>query len=236
MKIADFGLSERDYNLPGSRTAKSESARQPIAWLAYEVLRNKDKVYASDVWSYGVYMWEVFEFGYGNPYAHMREQGAIEVHKLLKFLEEGNRLAMPELCPDLVFEVMKQCWELDPTQRPSFGDLKEKLETLAYKIDLREVYPIRHQSSQFSRDQLETEYSSVSSPRSSGTQDTHISYAALEEFEMQEKETNPDSTLPIIFVHSLPSQSREIHPPTSLQTKNLKNPGPRHLFPISEEL
>ena len=118
---------------------------------------------------------------------------------------------MPELCPDLVFEVMKQCWELDPTQRPSFVDLKEKLETLAYKINLREVYPIRHQSSRFSQDQLETEYSSVSSPRSSGTQETQISYAALDKFDM----------------HSLPFQSREIPTPT-------KNPSPRFLFPISE--
>ena len=229
LKIADFGLSERDYNLllPGSRTAKSETTVQPIAWLPYEVLRNKDKVYASDVWSFGVYMWEVFEFGYGNPYAHMKDQGTLELDKLIKFLEDGNRLAMPELCPDEVFQLMKECWELDPKQRPSFQNLKERLEFLAYKIAKKEISLIYRQS------QTETEYTSVSSPKSLGTQETQLSYAGLhkefEWFEMnekennpeenknysEEKENNPDSTLPVICIHSPPSQSKKsTDPPT----------------------
>ena len=71
-KITDFGLSERDYFDLTIAPAKSNCTLQPICWLAYEVLQSKAKVYESDVWSFGVYMWEVFEFGCGKPYVFLK--------------------------------------------------------------------------------------------------------------------------------------------------------------------
>ena len=152
VKIADFGLSERDYSDPTIAPAKSSAKFQPICWLAYEVhlylsfhirnlylkhfqvLLSKAKEYESDVWSFGVFMWEVFEFGCGQPFVFLKdERGSIPCVRLIEYFEEGHRLPMPELCPSAIFDLMLQCWELEPSARPSFKALKKHLEILARK-------------------------------------------------------------------------------------------------------
>ena len=134
-KITDFGLSERDYFDLTIAPAKSNATLQPICWLAYEVLQSKGKVYESDVWSFGVYMWEVFEFGCGKPYVFLKdEKGRITSNKLVEYFEEGHRLPMPELCPGAIHDLMQQCWELEPSERPAFWLLKKQLEALSGSV------------------------------------------------------------------------------------------------------
>ena len=156
-------------SLTGFRLTKSGNKREPIAWLAYEVLRGKRKEYASDVWSFAVYLWEVWQLGFGHPYGHLRKRGAIgnkslilcnlkmyiftfplfpiDVPELLQFLWNGHRLAMPELCPDQVFQIMMQCWNLDHFKRPSFEELKVQLEKVAERIQQNEVRVRIHRES-----------------------------------------------------------------------------------------
>ena len=183
LKITDFGLSERDYQfISGSTAVKGpDTARQPIAWLAYEILKNKEKIYASDVWAFGVYMWEVFQFGSGHPYRHLWERGAIEFFQLVKYLEDGNRLAMPEFCPDEVFEVMKKCWNLDPDQRPSFEELKDTLEKLASKIHRHEIYLDVESRRESESSSVRYSTAIISTPISPVTVETRAPYVEVEE-------------------------------------------------------
>ena len=197
LKITDFGLSERDYlTLTDTRVTKSGNKREPIAWLAYEVLRGKEKEYASDVWSFGVYLWEIWQLGYGHPYGHLREKGVIDLHKLLHFLDTGNRLAMPELCPDEVFQIMTQCWHLDHHSRPSFQSLKDQLEEVQNESHLRIV--LVHQVEE-DDDTTPCQYTPVVSPNTTETEVTSAdakSSSIRRLFKFPSMTNLPSSTLP----------------------------------------
>ncbi|XP_078351977.1 uncharacterized protein LOC144636662 isoform X2 [Oculina patagonica] len=108
VKISDFGLSRlQDYY------KIQESSKVPVKWYALESLLKQRFTTKSDVWSFGVTMWEIFTYG-GSPYGNMESQ------ELPEFLEKGNRLSCPETCPQKVYDVMYSCWLKDATKRPSF--------------------------------------------------------------------------------------------------------------------
>ncbi|PFX18599.1 Epidermal growth factor receptor [Stylophora pistillata] len=125
VKISDFGLSrlEEYYKL-------QESHKVPIKWYALESLIEKRFTTKSDVWSFGVTMWEIFSFG-DKPYKD------VENRRLPEFLESGNRLPCPPKCSQKVYEVMRNCWIKDTSKRPSFF----LLET-TYLEKLQEEYPL----------------------------------------------------------------------------------------------
>ncbi|XP_070537328.1 uncharacterized protein [Ptychodera flava] len=112
-KIADFGLSRI-----GETYVKLSEDQIPIYWTAPECLDQQEPTYntKTDVWSFGIVMWEIMSFG-KKPYAAGMKS------RIKQYLESGNRLKQPDDCPDQVFDVMKKCWELDQNDRPSFRRL-----------------------------------------------------------------------------------------------------------------
>ncbi|XP_026758712.1 tyrosine-protein kinase Shark isoform X2 [Galleria mellonella] len=114
-KISDFGLS-RALSTDSSYYKASRGGKWPIKWYAPESYNYGTFSHASDVWSYGITLWEMFSFG-KQPYGEMRGTEAIQL------VESGKRLERPENCPDEIYNVMLDCWAYNPDQRPTFGKL-----------------------------------------------------------------------------------------------------------------
>ncbi|XP_050081362.1 tyrosine-protein kinase Shark [Anopheles maculipalpis] len=111
-KISDFGLS-RAIGAGQEYYRASQGGKWPIKWYAPESFNYGTFSHASDVWSFGVTLWEMFSYG-APPYHDMK--GA----DVIKLIEEDQRLSQPEACPDKVFEVMRNCWQYNPKMRPTF--------------------------------------------------------------------------------------------------------------------
>ncbi|KAH1175306.1 hypothetical protein KIL84_008180 [Mauremys mutica] len=119
MKIADFGLARDIGNI--SCYKKTTSGRLPVKWMALEALFDGVYTHQSDVWSFGVLLWEIFTLG-GSPYP------GIPSEELFKFLKEGNRLDKPANCTHDLYMIMKECWHVVPSERPTFKQLVEDLD------------------------------------------------------------------------------------------------------------
>ncbi|XP_003747397.1 fibroblast growth factor receptor 2-like [Galendromus occidentalis] len=121
-KIADFGLA-RDL-LDSGYYHKTTNGRLPVKWMAPEALF--DQIYSSmsDVWSFGVLVWEVMSFG-GTPYSCLAH-----AENLFDFLKAGKRLEKPVECPDEIYGLMLACWNESSHARPSFSHLVERLYAL----------------------------------------------------------------------------------------------------------
>ncbi|CAK1602261.1 unnamed protein product [Parnassius mnemosyne] len=114
-KISDFGLS-RALSADSSYYKASQGGKWPIKWYAPESYNYGTFSHASDVWSYGVTLWEMFSYG-KQPYGDMRGTEAIQL------VESGQRLEKPENCPDEIYQVMLDCWAYSPDLRPTFSKL-----------------------------------------------------------------------------------------------------------------
>lgn len=119
VKIGDFGLSRSLYNNNYIR-AKS-GTDLPVRWIAPESLLTGEFRLHSDVWSFGVLMWEVFTFGHLPYYGRGNEE-------IVNLVCSGNTLDRPLNCSVSVYAIMKSCWQLDPLQRPTFAQLVATLE------------------------------------------------------------------------------------------------------------
>ncbi|NXJ39822.1 MATK kinase, partial [Ciconia maguari] len=113
-KVSDFGLAR--VNPKGADTTLL-----PVKWTAPEALKHNKFSSKSDVWSYGILLWEAFSFGRA-PYPKL------SLKEVTELLEQGYRMEAPEGCPPAVYALMKSCWELEPGKRPSFKKLTEKLQ------------------------------------------------------------------------------------------------------------
>ncbi|KAK7084183.1 Tyrosine-protein kinase Btk29A, partial [Halocaridina rubra] len=113
IKVGDFGLARHvvDDEYTGSGGAKF-----PIKWAAPEVLNFMRFSSKSDVWAYGVLMWEVFTCG-KMPYGRVKNAQVVEMVQL------GQTLEKPRYCPDNVYNVMQRCWDHTPEMRPAFSDI-----------------------------------------------------------------------------------------------------------------
>lgn len=116
-KISDFGLS-RALCTDNNYYQSSQGGKWPIKWYSPESCNFGTFSHASDVWSFGVTLWEMYSFGQP-PYGSM--VGA----DVIKMVEAGGRLTKPDACPDNVFEIMSSCWNYDPKNRPTFRYLTE---------------------------------------------------------------------------------------------------------------
>ncbi|XP_047993151.1 fibroblast growth factor receptor homolog 1-like isoform X2 [Leguminivora glycinivorella] len=126
LKVADFGLARdvRDSDYYRKRTA----GKLPVRWMAPESLCHNYYNTKSDVWSFGVLTWEIMSYG-ETPYAK------IPVHFLYNYLRQGKRMQKPENCSENMYQVIQHSCSFNPDDRPSFSELKDKLEEMVSSID-----------------------------------------------------------------------------------------------------
>ncbi|XP_041829187.1 receptor tyrosine-protein kinase erbB-2 isoform X2 [Melanotaenia boesemani] len=122
VKITDFGLArlldidETEYHADGGKV--------PIKWMALESIMHRKFTHQSDVWSYGVTVWELMTFG-SKPY------DTIPAREIPDVLEGGERLPQPPICTIDVYMIMVKCWMIDPDSRPKFKDLVSDFSAMA---------------------------------------------------------------------------------------------------------
>ncbi|NXL80126.1 TIE1 kinase, partial [Leptocoma aspasia] len=114
-KIADFGLSRGEEVY-----VKKTMGRLPVRWMAIESLNYSVYTTKSDVWSFGVLLWEIVSLG-GTPYCGMT------CAELYEKLPQGYRMEKPRNCDDEVYELMRQCWRDRPYERPPFSQISMQL-------------------------------------------------------------------------------------------------------------
>uniref|UniRef100_A0A8C6VV24 Tyrosine-protein kinase n=1 Tax=Nothobranchius furzeri TaxID=105023 RepID=A0A8C6VV24_NOTFU len=123
LKISDFGMSRQEDDGVYSSSGLKQI---PIKWTAPEALNYGRYSSESDVWSYGVLLWETFSLGVC-PYPGMTNQQAREQ------VEKGYRMTCPQRCPDEVYKVMQRCWQYNPEERPKFLELQRDLSAIKKK-------------------------------------------------------------------------------------------------------
>ncbi|XP_009895690.1 tyrosine-protein kinase FRK isoform X1 [Dryobates pubescens] len=120
-KVADFGLARvfkvENENIYEGRT----ETKLPVKWTAPEAIRYNKFSVKSDVWSFGVLLFEIITYG-KMPYAGMPG------HQVIQMLDKGYRLPQPETCPTPLYRLMLQCWCAEPGERPTFEALCGQLE------------------------------------------------------------------------------------------------------------
>ncbi|XP_060924882.1 ephrin type-A receptor 5 [Limanda limanda] len=114
-KVSDFGLSRVLEDDPEAAYT-TRGGKIPIRWTAPEAIAYRKFTSASDVWSYGVVMWEVMSYG-ERPYWEMSNQDVI------KAIEESYRLPGPMDCPEALYHLMMDCWQRDRSSRPKFDEI-----------------------------------------------------------------------------------------------------------------
>ncbi|CAN2389618.1 cellular response to epidermal growth factor stimulus [Pristimantis euphronides] len=122
VKITDFGLAkllgadEKEYHAEGGKV--------PIKWMALESILHRTYTHQSDVWSYGVTVWELMTFG-SKPY------DGIPASEISTILEKGERLPQPPICTIDVYMIMVKCWMIDAESRPKFRELSAEFSKMA---------------------------------------------------------------------------------------------------------
>ncbi|CAC5359745.1 FLT1 [Mytilus coruscus] len=131
VKICDFGLAKDCYKNPEYH--KKGDGPVPVKWMAIESLTHQIYTTKSDVWSYGVFLWEIFSFG-GTPYP------GIEINeKFINLLKDGYVMENPEYSSDELYKVMKATWRTEPDERPTFTQLACQMGDLL-EADVKQYY------------------------------------------------------------------------------------------------
>uniref|UniRef100_UPI0037E9905B tyrosine-protein kinase Fes/Fps n=1 Tax=Semicossyphus pulcher TaxID=241346 RepID=UPI0037E9905B len=125
VKISDFGMSRQQDD--GIYSAEGGLRQIPVKWTAPEALNYGRFTTESDMWSFGVLLWETFSMGM-TPYTSMSNQQTREE------VEKGYRMPAPYSCPVEITRMMNSCWQYDPKNRPSFKKLRTELSALYNKI------------------------------------------------------------------------------------------------------
>uniref|UniRef100_A0A673ZA77 Tyrosine-protein kinase n=1 Tax=Salmo trutta TaxID=8032 RepID=A0A673ZA77_SALTR len=127
VKISDFGMSREQQD--GVYSAAGGLKQIPVKWTAPEALNYGRYSTESDVWSFGVLLWETFSRGV-TPYTSMSNQQTRDE------VEKGYRMLAPNSCPPDVYAIMCRCWQYDTRNRPSFSKLRTELSALYHKVSL----------------------------------------------------------------------------------------------------
>ncbi|XP_039368938.1 tyrosine-protein kinase Fer-like isoform X3 [Mauremys reevesii] len=126
LKISDFGMSRQEAD--GVYASWGGMKHIPIKWTAPEALRYGRHSTESDVWSYGVLLWEIFSLG-AAPYPGMSNQ------QVVNQVERGFRMRAPPRCPVEVYDVMLRCWEASPSLRPKFSAIHQEMTQLHWNAE-----------------------------------------------------------------------------------------------------
>ncbi|CAF0881012.1 unnamed protein product [Adineta steineri] len=143
-RISDFGLSrdiiDRDYYLVPRTTTKEKDGqaiqipprRLPIRWLSPESIESSKYTVQSDVWSYGILLWELLSRG-KTPYP------GIDNADIFTYIKNGYRLPQPTYCPPLLYKsAMLVCWNADSNQRPSFTQLAQDIRQILLQLEIEQ--------------------------------------------------------------------------------------------------
>uniref|UniRef100_A0A8D0ZGK2 Fibroblast growth factor receptor n=2 Tax=Sus scrofa TaxID=9823 RepID=A0A8D0ZGK2_PIG len=154
MKIADFGLARDIHHIDYYK--KTTNGRLPVKWMAPEALFDRIYTHQSDVWSFGVLLWEIFTLG-GSPYP------GVPVEELFKLLKEGHRMDKPSNCTHELYMMMRDCWHAVPSQRPTFKQLVEDLDRIVALTSNQEYLDLSMPLDQYSPSFPDTRSSTCSS-------------------------------------------------------------------------
>ncbi|XP_070712303.1 tyrosine-protein kinase Fes/Fps isoform X2 [Pempheris klunzingeri] len=125
VKISDFGMSRQQDD--GVYSTEGGLRQVPVKWTAPEALNYGRYTTESDVWSFGVLLWESFSMGM-TPYTSMTNQQTREE------VEKGYRMPAPQSCPEEVSRIMSSCWQYDPKNRPSFKKIRAELHAIYKRL------------------------------------------------------------------------------------------------------
>ncbi|CAH3176069.1 unnamed protein product [Porites lobata] len=136
VKLADFGLSrwvdEQAYY-------KASKGKLPIKWMAPESINFRRFTIASDIWMFGVCMWEILMYGI-KPF-----QG-VKNNEVIGKIENGERLPLPPNCPPALYHLMTECWSYEPSKRPTFQDLKTRLSVIVQEERFQQDEKVRRET------------------------------------------------------------------------------------------
>lgn len=128
VKVADFGLARL---MKDDTYTAHAGAKFPIKWTAPEGLAYNRFSTKSDVWAFGVLLWELATYGM-SPYP------GVDLTEVYLLLERGYRMECPSGCPHNVYELMKECWQWEATDRPTFKEIRDSLDTMFYNSSISE--------------------------------------------------------------------------------------------------
>uniref|UniRef100_A0A8C5ELB4 Receptor protein-tyrosine kinase n=1 Tax=Gouania willdenowi TaxID=441366 RepID=A0A8C5ELB4_GOUWI len=121
-QISDYGIADLLY--PDDKKYFYNEVKTPIKWMSLESILFRRNTHQSDVWSYGVTIWEMMSYG-AEPYASICPQDVPDL------LEKGERLSQPQICTIDVYMVMVKCWMIDENVRPTFKELANEFTRMA---------------------------------------------------------------------------------------------------------
>jgi len=128
VKVADFGLARL---IREDTYTAQPGAKFPIKWTAPEGLAYNRFTTKSDVWAFGILLWEIATYGM-SPYP------GVELTDVYQLLESGYRMECPPGCPARVYSLMRECWQWDPTKRPSFRQMHYDMENMFQESSITE--------------------------------------------------------------------------------------------------
>ncbi|XP_068169012.1 hepatocyte growth factor receptor isoform X2 [Antennarius striatus] len=123
VKVADFGLARDVYDKEYYSVHNKSGVKLPVKWMALESLQTHKFTSKSDVWSFGVLLWELMTRG-APPYSDVNS------FDITVFLLQGRRLLQPEFCPDALYTVMIESWHPKPERRPTFSELVSRISSI----------------------------------------------------------------------------------------------------------
>ncbi|XP_030383320.1 tyrosine-protein kinase transmembrane receptor Ror [Scaptodrosophila lebanonensis] len=120
VKISDFGLSRDIYSSDYYRV--QSKSLLPVRWMPSESILYGKFTTESDIWSFGVVLWEIYSYGIQPYYGHSNQE-------VINLIRSRQLLPCPEICPSAVYSLMVECWHEQSVKRPTFSDISSRLRT-----------------------------------------------------------------------------------------------------------
>ncbi|XP_052781912.1 hepatocyte growth factor receptor-like [Mya arenaria] len=127
VRVSDFGLS-RDVYEKEYYSARDKTTKLPVKWMSPESLEFGHFSSKSDVWSFGVTLWELLTRG-------MCPYSAVDNWDMMRFIKDGRRLEKPDFCPEEMYQIMLRCWSWEPEARPTFAELATNIPELLRRLE-----------------------------------------------------------------------------------------------------